>query len=61
MAIIHNKWVEKVKKKSKDETAPSYEPYYYKDDFATQTRMPEKRHTPALKAMFAKTLRGTRK
>jgi hypothetical protein len=61
MAIIHNTWVEKVKKKKSPETAPAYEAYAFKDDFKTQTRRPEKRHNPALKATFVKTLRGTRK
>lgn len=61
MAIIHNTWVEKVKKKKAHETAPAYESYSYKNDFATQTKKPEKRHTPSLKATMTKTLRGVRK
>jgi hypothetical protein len=61
MAIIHNKWVEKVKIKKGQETAPAYESYAYQDDFATQTRTPKKRHTPSLQATFIKTLRGVRK
>lgn len=61
MAVIQNSWVEKVKKKKAHETAPSYEAYAQKNDFATQTRKPEKRHTPSLKATMNKTLRGVRK
>lgn len=61
MPTITNSWVEKVKKKKEHETAPAYESYAYKNDFKHQTRKPEKRHTPALKATFTKTLRGTRK
>jgi hypothetical protein len=61
MTIIHNTWVEKVKKKKAHETAPAYESYAYDNDFATQTKKPKKRHNPALKATFVKTLRGTRK
>ena len=61
MAIIHNSWVEKVKKKKVHETAPAYESYSYRDDFATQTKKPAKRHTPSLKATINKTLRGVRK
>lgn len=61
MAIIHNSWVEKVKKKRGLETAPAYEAYAYKNDFATQTRKPAKRYTPSLKMTMSRTLRGTRK
>jgi len=61
MSIIHNSWVEKVKKKKAPETAPSYESYSYRNDFKAQTKKPEKRHMPSLKATINKTLRGIRK
>lgn len=61
MPTIVNSWIEKVKKKKNHETAPAYETYAYKNDFNTQTKKPEKRHTPSLKATMTKTLRGIRK
>lgn len=61
MPVIMNCWVEKVKKKKSHQTAPAYESYKKHDDFKTQTRMPESRHTPSLKVTCSKTLRGTRK
>ncbi|HHT9109604.1 MAG TPA: hypothetical protein ACFYDZ_00425 [Candidatus Brocadiaceae bacterium] len=61
MTVIRNTWIEKVKKKKAPETAPAYESYAYKNDFATQTKKPEKRHTPSLKATMNRTLRGVRK
>jgi hypothetical protein len=61
MPTIANTWVEKVKKKKVAETAPSYESYKYSNDFKTQTKKPEKRHTPSLKATMTKTLRGVRR
>jgi len=61
MTVILNTWIEKVKKKKAAETAPSYESYSKKDDFAHQTRKPKDRHTPSLKVTMTKTLRGVRK
>lgn len=61
MAVIPNTWVEKIKKKKAHETAPAYESYAYKNDFEAQTKKPEKRHTPSLKATMTRTLRGVRK
>lgn len=61
MHAIRNTWVEKVKKKKVQETAPSYDSYKIDDEFKHATRKPEKRHTPSLKATMRKTLRGVRK
>ena len=61
MPTITNTWIEKVKSKKGHETAPSYESYKYENDFKTQTKKPDKRHTPSLKATMNKTLRGVRK
>lgn len=61
MHAMQNSWVEKQRMKKKQETAPAYESYVYKNDFKQQTRKPAKRHTPSLKATMSKTLRGVRK
>lgn len=49
MITILNSWVEKTKSKKKAETAPAYEKSVYRNDFAQQTRKPDKRSTPCLK------------
>jgi len=61
MDVIRNTWVEKVKKKKVQETAPAYERLEIKNDFKHQTRKPEKRHEPSLKVTMSRTLRGVRK
>lgn len=61
MHSIPNTWVEKIKKKKSQDTAPSYESNKISDDFAYSTRRPEKRHAPSLIASFKRTLRGVRK
>lgn len=59
MPAIINSWVEKIKKKKEKETAPAYEKKAYKDDFQTQTRMPEKRSTPCLKITLNRSCSNT--
>jgi hypothetical protein len=59
MPSIINSWVEKVKPKKKVETAPAYEKSVYRNDFATQTRKPEKRSTPCLKITMNRSCSNT--
>jgi len=61
MHAIKNSWVEKVKKKKVQEKAPAYESNVIENEFLHQTRKPEKRHQPSLKATMNRTLRGVRK
>ena len=60
MDTIRNSWVEKVKKKKVQETAPSYERDYV-DTFSPHAKKPKKRFSIPSAVSFVKTLRGVRK
>lgn len=61
MAVIPNKWVEKVKKKRAHETAPFYESAPLSESTLLNAKKPEKRNTNAVRATMVRTLRGVRK
>ncbi len=60
MATIANTWVEKIKKKKVQDTAPSYE-YNKVDTYSIDTKKPKKRFTIPSSGNLVRTLRGVRK
>ena len=61
MAVIRNKWVEKIKTKKEHETAPAYERDPLADTYAYNAQKPRKRFSNPATAILVKTLRGVRK
>jgi len=61
MAVIPNRWIEKERKKAAHVTAASYEKDDF-DSFSVVNQKPlAKRHSPAARAAYTRTLRGVRK
>jgi len=61
MAVIQNKWIEKVKKKRELETAPAFEAAPTDNWLPTADPKPIKRYTSASRGTYKHSLRGIRK